>query len=640
MNPTAHRAHVPEATTAAVLLIAMPWHWLRTPSLQLGLLQSVLHESGIPADVRTLAIDYLDYCYTETAGLPASERIGAADYDSIVTEYDRLGIADWIFAVPPFRDEPESDARFLAALRRKEVPEGIIAKAITMKRLVPPFLDRAAGEILAAGPRVVGFTTTFAQTVPSLVLAKILKQRDPSLAIVFGGSNCESTMGAALHRSFPWVDVVVRGEAERIAPEVMHDLLAGKPPRPQPGLCYRVGDSAFAIAEGGGPPVAVDDLPLPKYDEYFDRLAKASFAPQVNLEVQLLYESARGCWWGAKSHCTFCGLNAATMAFRSKSPSRVVADLTTLAGRYRHLDFQVVDSILAIDYFRDVLPRLRDSGYDLRIFWETKSNLKKEQVRLLREAGVVEIQPGIESLSTPILERMRKGVTAFQNIRLLKWCAEYGIRPHWNVIYGFPGEPPEEYARMADTVPSLTHLQPPWWNPLALHRFSPYHSRPHEFGIEIAGPRWWLAHVYPVDSETLNDLAYAFEYRHLDGRRPETYGAPMALAVEAWRAGWPASYRSLRYRRGPDFLSILDRRPGQDFTDYTFGSDEGAVYLACEDGATAAEACARVRESDGVDIDVNEAEEFLGQMVKLRLMYAEKNRYLALALPGTMAELS
>ena len=507
-----------------------------------------------------------------------------------------------------------------------------------MKRLVPPFLDRAAGQILAAGPRVVGFTTTFQQTVPSLVLAKILKQRDPSLAIVFGGSNCEGTMGAALHRSFPWVDVVVRGEAERTAPEVMRDLLAGEPLRPQPGLCYRVGDRAFAIAEGGGPPIALDDLPLPNYDEYFDRLEKASCASQVNLEVRLLYESARGCWWGAKSHCTFCGLNGSTMAFRSKSPARVVDDLTTLAGRYRHLDFQVVDNILAVDYLREVLPRLRESGYDLRIFWETKSNLKKEQVRLFRDAGVVEIQPGIESLSTPILERMRKGVTAFQNIRLLKWCAEYGIRPYWNLIYGFPGEPQEEYARMAETVPSLTHLQPPWWVPLGLHRFSPYHSRPGDFGIEIAGPLWWFAHVYSVDDEALNDLAYAFEYRHLDGRQPETYGAPMARAIEAWRAGWPASYRSLRYRRGPDFLSIHDRRPGQDCADHTFGRNEAAIYLACEDGATAAEACARVQASDGTEIDVDEAEEFLRHLVGLRLMYAEKKRYLALALPATLSE--
>ena len=191
---------------------------------------------------------------------------------------------------------------------------------------------------------------------------------------------------------------------------------------------------------------------------------------------------------------------------------------------------------------------------------------------------------------------------------------------------------------MAETVPSLTHLQPPWWTPLALHRFSPYHSRPGDFGIEIAGPLWWFAHVYPVDDEALNDLAYAFEYRHLDGRQPETYGAPMARAIEAWRAGWPASYRSLRYRRGPDFLSIHDRRPGQDCADHTFGTQRSGDYLACEDGATAAEACARVHASDGAEIDVDEAEEFLRHLVGLRPMYAEKKRYLALALPATLSE--
>ena len=36
---------------------------------------------------------------------------------------------------------------------------------------------------------------------------------------------------------------------------------------------------------------------------------------------------------------------------------------------------------------------------------------------------------------------MRKGVTALQNLRLLKWCAEIGITPAWNLLYGFPGEP-------------------------------------------------------------------------------------------------------------------------------------------------------------------------------------------------------
>lgn len=37
------------------------------------------------------------------------------------------------------------------------------------------------------------------------------------------------------------------------------------------------------------------------------------------------------------------------------------------------------------------------------------------------------IQPGIESLSTPTLKLMEKGVSLLQNVRLLSWCAEIGI---------------------------------------------------------------------------------------------------------------------------------------------------------------------------------------------------------------------
>jgi ribosomal peptide maturation radical SAM protein 1 len=259
---------------------------------------------------------------------------------------------------------------------------------------------------------------------------------------VFGGGNCDGPMGAALHRVFPWIDVVVRGEAERILPDLVRDLLVGGEIRPRPGLCYRDGERSVAVPQAGAATVAMDEIPTPQFDEYFERLAKTGFTAEVMREVRLPYETSRGCWWGAKSHCTFCGLNGSTMAFRSKSDDRVVEELTALARHHERVDFTLVDTTLDMRYFRDVLPRLRESGHDLSLYYETKSNLRREQVRLLREAGVDFLQPGIESLSTPILKLMRKGVTALQNVRLLKWCAEYGIQVYWNVIYGFPGEPP------------------------------------------------------------------------------------------------------------------------------------------------------------------------------------------------------
>ena len=517
------------------------------PSLQLGLLQSTLNRAGFPTLTASLALTFLDFCCTQTAGLPPESRITLGDYDTLVSQRD-YGIGDWVFSVPPFRDNPAADARYVAFLESQDLPEKCLSATLMMRRLAPAFLSHAADEVLATGARIIGFTSTFSQTVPSLVLAKMLKQRDAGLTILFGGANCDGVMGETLHRSFPWVDVVVRGEAELILPKVVEDLLAGRPVRHQPGLCIREAGQSISLPQHSGS-VPMDDIPTPNFDEYFERLGATSFAPELE-PVGLVYESSRGCWWGAKAHCTFCGLNGTSMAYRSKSPGRVLDELTSLATRYRRLNIDVVDNILDLRYLRDVLPHLQARGFDLSVYYATKANLKREQVHLLKSAGVDRIQPGIESLSTTILDLMRKGVTAFQNVRLLKYCAEYGIRPYWNVLYGFPGEPPEEYARMADVVPSLTHFWPPVLGILELSRFSPYHERAQELGLEITGPWPWYRYVYDLDEATLMDLAYAFEYRHLDGRDPATYVGPLQCAIETWRGASLTSYGGLRYHGG------------------------------------------------------------------------------------------
>jgi len=623
---------------STVILVALPWHALHVPSIQLGTLCAILGQAGIATEVRSLNLAFMEHCLAATEGRPEIERITVADYATVGEEHSPRGLGDWIFAVPPFRQDPEHDAQYLAYLRQLRVPETVLAKALRLRELVPSFLERCVTEILASEARLIGFTTTFSQNVPSLVLAKLLKQRDPDVTIVFGGGNCDGPMGAALHSAFPWVDVVVRGEAERVVPGLVRGLLSGGRVQPAPGLCYRDGDRQVVVPQQPAEPVPMDEVPAPIMDEYFERLEKTRFAAEILNTVTIPFETSRGCWWGAKSHCTFCGLNGTSMAFRSKSPGRVVDELTALARRHGRLEFTSVDTILDLEYLRELMPRLREAGHDLSIYYEVKSNLRREQVRLLREAGVKFLQPGIESLSTPILRLMRKGVTAFQNIRLLKWCAEYGVQVSWNILYGFPGEPKEEYARMAQAVPSLVHLWPPALCRLGLHRFSPYHQRPAEFGLENLGPLPWYRLVYPIDGETLAGLAYNFDFRHTDGRDPETYIGPLRTAIEAWESGQSQAHRALRYRRGPGFLVVQDRRPGLT-ADYSFDDDEARLYLACEDGATPAEAWATLQASGPTDVDVDDVRTFLDELVSSRLVYEEHGRYLALALPASLPEM-
>ena len=474
-----------------VVLVSMPWDQLEYPPIQLGILQAMLERAGIAAEVRSLKLDFLEHCLAATAAQPDAERPGVAAYDLVVEWSRDVGLGDWLFAEPA----PDLDEQYVQLLREHPIPEPDIAGALTFRPLVPSFLDRCTEALVAAAPAVLGFTTGANQTVASLALARRVKARLPSVTVVFGGANCQGEMGAALHRAFAWVDVVVRGEGERVLPEIVKDVLAGNPIRPQPGLCYREGGEPVVIDEALGT-MPMDEVPVPRYEEYFARLEQTRFGAALRPRVTVLYESARGCWWGAKSHCTFCGISPLTMPFRSKSPERVVEELTALGHEARRV--LVVDYILDWRYFREMLPRLRDAGVDLRLFCETKANLKKEQVRLLCDAGFLSIQAGIESLSDPILKSIRKGVTAFQNVRLIKWCAELGVHLYWNVIYGLPGEPAEEYARMADAMRSLVHLEPPRLVPLALDRFSPYHQRPEAYGLIPLSARRTIASSIPA----------------------------------------------------------------------------------------------------------------------------------------------
>ena len=128
-----------------------------------------------------------------------------------------------------------------------------------------------------------------------------------------------------------------------------------------------------------------------------------------------------------------------------------------------------MDNILDLKYFKTLLPELARQGARVSLFYETKSNLKKDQVRLLRDAGVTMIQPGIESFSDEVLKLMKKGVSGLQNIQLLKWCKEIGVEPLWNFLLGFPGESPDEYqrdgrprrARLPPAAPGRRHRHPP-----------------------------------------------------------------------------------------------------------------------------------------------------------------------------------
>ena len=147
------------------------------------------------------------------------------------------------------------------------------------------------------------------------------------------------------------------------------------------------------------------------------------------------------------------------MTYRSKSAARAVTELMYLVDWYPGYPVWAVDYILDTKYFKDFIPELASRALGVELFYEVKSSsIRKDQLRMLRDAGVNVLQPGIESFSDRILTMMRKGNRGLQNLQFLKWCKELGVKPFWNIIWGFPGEPAEEDARMTALIPHITHL--------------------------------------------------------------------------------------------------------------------------------------------------------------------------------------
>jgi ribosomal peptide maturation radical SAM protein 1 len=619
-------------SAGGVTLVCMPFGHVFSPSIGLSLLQAELASQGISAPIRYFSIRFAQmigqafYCGLSSEGKPSMEDLAG----------------EWIFARALFGPRA-SDEEYVERILFKRSASGahdparpaspaLVRRILHARAQVDGFLEGCRQDILETRPKVVGFTSMFQQHVASLALARLIKQSLPEAFVVFGGANCEDVMGAETVRQFPFVDAAVSGEADLVFPELVRRVLEGVPLGGLAGVRTRAGvDAEFS---GGrfslGPMVRdLDALPYPDYVDYFEQFDRSRFGRQWSPNVYL--ETSRGCWWGERMHCTFCGLNSQTMAFRKKSPKRALAELDWLSERHPDCTIELTDNILDMGYFKDFVPALAARPPGPALFYEVKSNLRKDQVRMLREAGIRRIQPGIESFSDPVLKLMRKGVSALQNIQLLKWCKELGVEPAWNLLWGFPGEPPEEYERMARLVPLLTHLPPPQSHgTIRLDRFSPNFNEAERLGFTEVRPLPPYRYVYALPAEALANLAYFFAFDYREPRDVAGYVARLDRALRAWRKRGE-EHDLFSVDRGAHLL-VWDLRPMSHAPLTVLAGADRILYQACDsarDLGQLAECLARAAEP----LAGEAIERRLAPLLDRGLLVTDGARYLALAIP-------
>lgn len=582
------------------ILLSMPCAAVNYPAMGISLLKAGLVNEGFPCDVKYFNLDYVEF----------------VGYDKFDQAIDNASFSqfrgEWVFSHLVFPQLKKRDFDYLTHVVLTD-DQNIhrLQQLLELKSQSKAFIEQCYNTVDWDQYDLVGFTTSFQQTMASLSLAMKVKTNHPHLSICFGGANVEGQMGHALVRNFPFVDFVIGGEADYTLKHVL-----ASPQVSSSGSVATSIDKHVKVYYAGTPSEDLDELPLPDFSDYFEQFHQQQGLSAVTQPIALL-ETSRGCWWGEKSHCLFCGLNGTTMNFRSKSPARVASECAFIADTYSS-EIMVVDNILDMNYFDKLLPRLAALDNDLKLHVEVKSNLKPWHLKALADSGVFKIQPGIETLSTPILNLMGKGCTAIQNIQLLKLAREVSIEVDWNFLFGFPGETDIHYQKMVPLIPMIVHLAAPGsFYKVRADRFSPYFNSSETHAIKIE-PNRAYSYIYDLPKESIQDIAYHFEIQ--SDQEVET--ASCLEEVQRW-IDLNGTVSCTMSRQG-NRLAIEDNRFGQAAL-YELEGVSANLYTLCHSAKTL------FHLSNAVGKPHTDVKPMLDQMIDMKILLKEGGYYLSLA---------
>ncbi len=542
-----------------ISLVNMPFSAIEMPSIALTQLRSILEGrfgSQVAVDISYPSNDICRY-------------LGLDTYRRICDEGSTSALGDWLFRQVAFPEQPDNtlvyrQRYFPARDQRLAVLEEVLAKRPGLDRLLDELIDKHRLD----QADIVGFTSMFSQNGACFAMAKKLKDRNPHQIVVIGGANCESPMGEEIIKNVPFFDYAFSGPGLLSFPKMIEHALAGdlSPMERVNGVLTRNNcrESLPAGVSAIGDELSINEEIKLDYEGFLQEFQEF-YAGQPTAPI-LFFETSRGCWWGERAHCTFCGLNGGTMSYRAMESEIAVRLINELFAQYypRVRSFNCVDNIMPKPYPREVFAKI-DKPEDISIFYEVKADLTDEDLELLSKGGVDVVQPGIEALASSTLKLMRKGTTSGRNIQFLKSCMTHDVQPAWNLLIGFPGEGQDVYRKYVEEMPRWVHLPPPSGaHMVRFDRFSPYFTQAQQYGLDLQ-PLDAYTLTYPFPPESLKSFAYYFSDRNvmatyfLDSAR---WIGKIRQALAPWRNAWASGRPPVLAFTQEGSTTVRDTRSG------------------------------------------------------------------------------
>lgn len=345
--------------------------------------------------------------------------------------------------------------------------------------------------IAANEPGLISFSVNSGSRHLSILLSTMVRERLPGVPIIFGGADCFRSEYCRGYMLRGVVDAVCVGEGDIALPALAEALEAEDHiPLLLPGFLTWKGEE---IVDNSDPERPTD----------LDALAPITFEgidiSRYTMPNRLTMTISRGCI----NRCSFCSESPNFGRFRTHSAEWVIEQLKMVLPRLAddglkpHINFNdslINGNVKVLEHLCDLI-----IAEQLDFSWGGMAYIREEMnIRLLQKmrlAGCVEICWGVESGSAAVLKAMRKRFTPALLERVIHETASAGIAQYGNLIVGFPGEGPKEFAEtLLFLIKNIKHFTMVGLPLMVLRRNSPLYETPEKFGIgDVDTDNWYMA---------------------------------------------------------------------------------------------------------------------------------------------------
>ena len=603
----------------SLLLVSMPFAETSIPSIQLALLESYLKERDVDVASRHLYLKAADF-------------YGINNYSFLINSPNDSYIAQMVFSKYVFPEHWEKNKeKFRYFYENIICNKNNFLEEFSFEGYIEQtgkFIEWILNNIDWNKYDIIGFTLNYGQFLPSLAVAKRIKEKHPETKIIFGGSTTINELGQKILSTFDYVDFIVSGEGEEALFLLTTDYENYKNIS---GLIYR--EKNNAIWNKNSKCIDMNNLPYPYFESYFNEIGNVSdeILQYHQLYGRLPIELSRGCWW---NNCTFCNVGAYNKKYREKNPDRFAEELKFLSDKYNILNFQVIGTTLPQKGYKLLCEKIINLNRDFTLVIESRAgSLKSKDYNLLRKAGFTHIQTGIETFSTNYIKKINKGVRVIDNIAALKFCKENHIKNSYNLIINYPNEETIDFNETEKNIQLFQkYLEPPSISKFVVGYQSQIYNNLEEFNIKKLEPKIIDTIMYPKEIIDKN-----FFFFSSFKRKNEITENPWKNLVSSWKNTYEQQ-RILSVKRdiaieelvfyfkdGGNFIKIYDKRHSDDAMIYMLNNDERKVFLACTDVISETELKNKFE-----DITSSELNEILNGFAEAGIVYKENEWYLSL----------